>query len=151
MGRKMLSNTQQGLDLPQLVSVVGLSKVMQDPQAVQSFLPIDRSMLVGNYDFLIFDATLPSQRMAMAAALAQAADTMMKDPRSIFVLGKDPKLLFDEWLELMGVKNADRFNLTPQRFAEIVALAGATGNSGGSNVPPNGAGQSPNGRPGQSK
>lgn len=151
MGRKMLSNTQQGLDLPQLVSVVGLSRVMLDPQAVQSFLPIDRSMLVGNYDFLIFDATLPSQRMAMAAALAQAADTMMKDPRSIFVLGKDPKLLFDEWLELMGVKNADRFNLTPQRFTEIVALAGATGNSGGANVPPGGAGPTANGRPGQSK
>ena len=134
--RKMLSNTRQGLDIPQLVSTVGIQRVMMDPATVQAFLPVDRSMLYGSYDFLIFDATLPSQRMAMAATLAQAGETMMKDPRAFLVLGKDPKLLFDEWLELMGIKNADRFNLTPERLGEIMLLAGAAGNPGGSGAPP---------------
>lgn len=142
LGRKMLSNIQQGLDIPQLVSVVGIQKAMSDPLAVQSFLPVDRSMLYGSYDFLIFDATLPSQRMAMAAALAQAGEVLMKDPRAILVIGKDPKLLFDEWLELMGVKNADRFNLTPERLGLFMSLAQPQGNAGGTGVPSNGGGPS---------
>lgn len=135
-GRKMLSNTQQGLDIPQLVSIVGLQKVMTDPQAAQAFLPVDRSMLYGSYDFLIFDATLPSQRMAIAAALAQAGDILVKNPMSIFALGKDPKLIFDEWLELMGVKNADRFNLTPQRLQELMLLGGTARNQAAPATPP---------------
>lgn len=135
LGRKLLSNHQQGLDLPQLVAVVGLQKVMEDPLAVQSFLPVDRSMLYGSYDFLIFDATLPSQRMAMAAALQAAGEVLIKDPRAFLVLGKDPKLIFDEWLELMGIKNATRFNLTPQRLAEIIGLGQLAGNPGGAQAP----------------
>lgn len=135
-GRKMLSNTQQGLDAPQLVSIVGLQKVMSDPQAVQSFLPVDRSMLYGSYDFLIFDATLPSQRMANAAALAQAGDILIKNPMSILALGIDPKPIFFEWLELMGIKNAERFALTPQRAQELMSLGGNAGNAGAPPAPP---------------
>jgi hypothetical protein len=134
-GRKMLSNTQQGLDMPQLVSIVGLQRVTQDPQSAQAFLPVDRSMLYGSYDFLIFDATLPSQRMAIAAALAQAGDVLMKNPMSVFALNIDPKLVFLEWLELMGVKNAERFQLTPQRLQELMLMAGLGGNAGGPPVP----------------
>lgn len=139
-GRKMLSNTQQGLDVPQLVSIVGLQRIVTDPASVQSFLPVDRSQLYGSYDFIIFDATLPSQRMAIAAALAQAGDILVKNPLSIFALGKDPKLIFDEWLELMGVKNADRFNLTPQRAQELMLLGRAGGNQA---APPTPGGESP--------
>lgn len=135
-GRKMLSNTQQGLDAPQLVSIVGLQRVLSDPMAAQAFLPVDRSMLYGSYDFLIFDATLPSQRMAIAAALAQAGDILVKNPMAIFALGKDPKLIFDEWLELMGVKNADRFNLTPQRLQELMLLGSAARNTSPAQPPP---------------
>ena len=135
MGCKMLSNAQQGLDMEQLVSVVGLQRIVSDPQTAQSFLPVDKSSLVGSYDFLIFDATLPSQRMAMAQALAQAGDILMKNPRSVMVLGIDPKLIFDEWLELMGVKNAERFGLTPERAGLLMQMAGAVGNPGNPPLP----------------
>jgi hypothetical protein len=142
VGRKMLCNSQQGLDMEQLVSIVGLQRVVSDPQTAQSFLPVDKSMLVGSYDFLIFDATLPSQRMATAAALAQAGDILMKNPASVLALNIDPKLVFFEWLELMGVKNADRFQLTPQRLGELMQVAGAARNAGGPPVPqgPSGGG-----------
>jgi hypothetical protein len=131
LGRKMLANHQQGLDMQQLVSIVGLQRVLSDPIAAQSFLPVDRSSLYGSYDFCVFDATLPSQRFAQAAALAQAGETIQKGGlAAVMILGKDPKLLFDEWLELMGVKNADRFNLTPERAGMFMQMAGAGGNQG---------------------
>lgn len=142
VGRKMLCNSQQGLDMEQLVSIVGLQRIVSDPQTAQSFLPVDKSMLVGSYDFLIFDATLPSQRMATAAALAQAGDILMKNPASVLALNIDPKLVFFEWLELMGVKNADRFQLTPQRLGELMQVAGAARNAGGAQVPPGPSGGS---------
>lgn len=153
LGDKSLQNLQQGLDAQQLVNIVGIQRYVLESQptmdplvqpAVQSFLPVDRSMLVGTYDFLIFDATLPSQRMAMAAALAQAGDILVKSPMAIFALGKDPKPLFEEWLELMGVKNVERFNLTPQRAGELLALGGAARNQGAAQPPQN---QSGNGQP----
>ena len=130
MGRKILSNIQQGLDIPQLVSVVGIQRVVGDPASVQAFLPVDRSMLQGSYDFLIFDSTMPSQRMAVAAALQGAGEILIKSPMSIFALNLDPMLLFQEWLELQGVKNAERFNLTPQRAGVLMQLAGLGGNQG---------------------
>jgi hypothetical protein len=134
LGRKLLANHRQGLDIQQLINIIGIQRVVQAPQEAQAFIPVDKSSLVGSYDFLVFDATLPSQRMAMAAALAQAGDILMKNPMAIFALGKDPKLLFDEWLELMGIKNADRFNLTPQRAGEFMLMAGAAKNSGTAQV-----------------
>jgi hypothetical protein len=152
----MLSNSQQGLDIEQLISIVGLQRVILDsqpdpsnpgqPSPVQSFLPVDKSMLVGSYDFLIFDATLPSQRMAIAAALAQAGDILMKNPASVMALNIDPKLVFYEWLELMGVKNAERFQLTQQRLGQLMQVANAARNPGGAPVPQGPSGPSgPNG------
>lgn len=135
LGRKLLSNHQQGLDMEQLVSIVGLQRIVGDPQSTQAFLPVDRSMLYGSYDFIISDLTLPSQNMAIAAALAQAGDVLVKSPMSVFALGIDPKLIFLEWLERMGVKNAERFQLTPDRLAVLAAMAGFAGNQGNTPVP----------------
>lgn len=135
MGRKMLSNHQQGLDMEQLVSIVGIQRVVSDQKTVQAFLPVDRSMLYGSYDFNVLDATLPSQNMAIAAALAQMADTIQKSPMSIFALNLDPQLLTLEWLERMGVKNAERFGITPERFAVLAGMAGIARNPGGPQAP----------------
>lgn len=144
LGRKLLSNHQQGLDMEQLVSIVGIQRVVSDQATVQAFLPVDRSMLYGSYDFNVFDATLPSQNMAIAAALAQMAEILQKSPMSIFALDLDPQLLTLEWLERMGVKNAERFRITPERFAILGGLAGITGNPGGAPVPQGQGGPSGN-------
>lgn len=154
LGKKLVANHRQGLDEEQLVKVIGLQRYLLNaqpdpstpylPSPVQSFLPVDKSQLVGSYDFLTFEGTLPSQRMAIAAALQAAGDVLIKNPMSIFALGKDPKLLFEEWLELQGVRNAERFNLTPQRIAEIVGLAQLRGNAAGPQAP---QGQGPSGGP----
>lgn len=131
LGRKMNENHRQGLDDEQIIRVIGLQRYMEQQDAVRSFVPVDKSALIGAYDFLVFEATLPSQRTAIASALQQAGDLLVKNPMSIFALQLDPKLLFDEWLELQGVRNAERFRLTPQRAGEFIAMAGAARNAGG--------------------
>jgi hypothetical protein len=145
MGRKVLCNLQAGLDEEQLVRIVGISKFIRDSQPdpltgvppVRAFLPVDKSSIVGSYDFLIFDGTLPSQRMAIAAAIAQAGEILIKGgPQALLALQLDPKLLFDEWLELQGVHNADRFRLTPQRLGEIINMAQFARNAGNPGLPP---------------
>lgn len=130
LGRKMLCNLRQGLDEQQLVNIIGVAKFIKNAQTgvVQQFLPVDKSQLIGNYDFLIFDATLPSQRMANAAALQELLVALSKDPRLVLVFNKDPKLILDEILELRNIRNAERFDLTPERAGQLVALAGGPGN-----------------------
>lgn len=160
LGRKLLCNLQQGLDEAQLVSIIGLQQYIVDSQPellmtpqgmpipsvspVQAFLPVDKTMLVGSYDFTLFDATLPSQRMARAAALAQAGDTLTKNPLAIFALNKDPKLLFESWMEDMGIRNVQQYDLTPERAQLLMQLAGAARNAGGAQGAP---GQSQAGGP----
>lgn len=138
LGQKMLKNLRQGLDVQQLVKVVGMSNIQQDPSAVATLLPVDKTMLTGNYDFLTFDDTLPSQRTAIAGYLQEVLTALSQNPRLVFALGYDPKLIAQEWFKLVGIRNADRFNLTPQRFAELAQLAQLGGNPGS---PPGAGGQ----------
>jgi hypothetical protein len=155
VGRKMNANHRQGLDDEQLVRIIGLQRYMENAQpdpitgqesAVRQFLPVDKSQLVGAYDFHVFEGTLPSQRTAIAGSLLQFGEMLMKDPRAVVLLQYDPKLLVDEWLELQGIRNAERFRLTPQRLNELMQLAGVTRNAGGAGVPPQ---QSAGGPPGR--
>lgn len=146
LGKKLISNSRQGLDEQQLIRIVGLQRYVKDASAVQAFMPLDKSMLYGSYDFLIFNATLPSQRMATAQALQELLVAMAKDPKSIFVFQKDPKLILDEVLELRGIHNAERFDLTPERAQQFMLMAGAAPNPA---VPSGTPGAVPsNGQPG---
>ena len=138
LGKKLISNLRQGLDEEQLVRVVGLQRFLMNSQPdqltgispVQSFIKVSKQQLVGNYDFLVFDATAPSQRAATAMALQELLVALSKDPRLILVFQKDPKLLLDEILELRNIRNPERFNLTPERAAELMQLAGGAANAG---------------------
>ncbi len=126
LGQKMLSNLRQGLDEPTLVKVIGAQQLMTDPltmQGAQFFKNVTKADLVGNYDFLVFDGTLPTERNATALTLQELLVAMAKDPRLALVFQKDPLLLINEVLDLRGVRNAERFNLTPQRAQELMLVA----------------------------
>ena len=144
MGTKMLSNSRQGLDEPTLLRIIGPSKMQLnalEPQAVQTFSQVTKEDLVGNYDFLVFDGTLPSERAAIAMTLQELLVAMSKDPRLVMIFKKDPTLILNEVLELRGIRNAERFDLTPQRAAELMQLAGAAGNPAVAGGPPGAGGQ----------
>jgi hypothetical protein len=138
LGKKLIANIRQGLDVDQLVRVVGLTKVQEDPMSVQAFLPVNRSMLLGNYDFKVFNATLPSQRAQDAAGLQELLMALAKDSRLVMVFGIDPKLLLLKILELRNIQNVEQYRLTPQRAQELMLLAGLAGNPTNAGGPPGG-------------
>jgi hypothetical protein len=116
MARKMLSNHQQGLDVKQYVSVVGDNA---SPEGYTRFVAATRQDLIGNYDFEVFDGTLPSERGAQAMALEEFLVQMMKSPEVVMMLGYDPKKIVEEWLELRGIRNPKRFLLDQVRAQEM--------------------------------
>jgi len=148
MGKKMLSNLRQGLDVPTLIKEIGPSAMMPLPvpglaQGAMGFKQVTKADLVGNYDFLIFDGTLPSQRGQTAMALQELLVAMMKTPQMIPIMGLDPKLILYEVLDLRDVRNVQRFQLTPDRLAVFTAMAQSQGNAGGHGPSAGGGGQTP--------
>lgn len=157
MARKMLSNNRQGLDEPTLVKVYGQVNTQMNQAAAVQLVPglaapqlaaqgvpmyqlqsITKDQLIGNYDLSIFNGTLPSQRQAIAAVLMEWLQTAMKDPRTVLVTGLDPKLVLFEVFELLGVRNVQRFGLTPERLQQLMSMAQPAPNPGGSGSPPRG-------------
>jgi hypothetical protein len=141
LGRRMLSNLRQGLDIEQLVRIYGETNTMVDNQTAQAtdpngesaidrFLPVDKAMLVGRYDFEVFDGTLPSQRGAMAQGLREVLLAMASRPESIPILGFDPALILNEILVLSDVRNVNRLRLTPGRLQQIMSMAQPPANAG---------------------
>ncbi len=155
LGRRMLSNLRQGLDVEQLVRVYGESRTQADAQAsmahdpaglnaVARFLPVSKKDLVGRYDFEHFDGTLPSQRGATAMQLREVLDGLIKNPTMIVMSGYDPALILTEILELLDVRNTQRLRLTPERLQQYMQMAGAGGNQAGPSGGPQ-QGQAANG------
>jgi hypothetical protein len=160
MGKHLLSNIRNYMDAQQLVRIVGLSNVVDNGQSIPppsnipgqppqnnfqgltQFLPVDKTMLVGNYDFMVFDGTLPSQRGQTAAMLQELLVQLVSNPQLSLIFQIDPRPLLREILTLRGIRNLDQFNLTPESAQQLIQLAGlarvATAGAGaqpGSNGP----------------
>jgi hypothetical protein len=144
LGRKMLDNLRAGLDEPTVVRIFGELNSVLNREGVFRFLNVTPEMLVGNYDFLVFDGTLPSQRASTAQALQELLSVMGAKPELIPIFGYDPQLLMAEILNLRGVRNAEQYKLDPTKAGQFAQLAqvsrnamgatGGTGANGGQNV-----------------
>jgi hypothetical protein len=145
LGRHMLTNIRDGMTVEQLVRIVGQSNVMNNQQAVPQFILADKSQLLGNYDFLVFDGTLPSQRGATAQTLQELLINLLQKPELTFVLGIDPRPLFNEIMILRGIRNIDQFRLTPQSAQELISLAGLARNATANVEAQTGSGPAPGG------
>ncbi|SRR6266436_205619 len=108
MGRKMLSNLRDGLDEKTVVNLVGADKAMG-----ADFIKADKEDLVGNYDFEVFDGTLPSEKVLIAQALQEVLTALIPNPQAAVALQIDPRAMLMEQLELRGVRNPERFTLAP--------------------------------------
>lgn len=129
LARKLLSNCRDGMDIPQLVKAIGASNVQNNQFGVQQFITADKTQLVGNYDFLPFDGTLPSQRGAVAQVLQELLSVMMARPESAFLFQLDPTAILLEMLHLRGIRNVDQFRLSPDKAQQLVGLAAAAKNA----------------------
>lgn len=118
LGEKMLMNLQQGLDEQTYVLVRGIDSVDPTTGAInteyEQFKPVDKQKIIGQYEFRIYDGTLPSEKGYIAQALQDTLTQELSNPVAAQVFGMNPKALHDEILKLRGVKGLQRFQLPPQ-------------------------------------
>jgi hypothetical protein len=107
MGDQMLQNLRHGLDEEAIVRVVGLQRALVGA----SFKKVNKEDLSGDYDFEIFDGTLPSEKHFVAEALQEVLMALIAKPEAAIALQLDPRKMLLEALELRGVRNPERFSL----------------------------------------
>jgi hypothetical protein len=141
LGKKMLCNLRYGLEVDVIVRVMGQVNVAMDPMLVTAFKKVNPNDLIGEYDFMVFDGTLPSQRMAQAQAIQELLTLLVSKPESAIVFQYNPQLLMQEMLELRGLRNADRFRLSPQQAQQFIQLGLTARNAINGTPAPNAGGQ----------
>ena len=118
LGEKMISNLRDGLDEETYVRVIGDTA---DPVAYQQFKKVSKKDLVGDYDFEIFDGTLPSERGMQAQGLQELLVALLSNPMTILLLGFDPQVIAREVLELRNIRHPERFLATPEVLQQLIA------------------------------
>lgn len=123
LGQRMLSNCRDGMTAPQLVRVLGESNFIENQEGVGRFITVDKSQLIGNYDFLIFDGTLPSQRGAIAQSLQELLLVMLQKPETALLFQLNPLAILDDILTYRGIRNLSKYRLNPEQAQGLIGLA----------------------------
>lgn len=118
MGRQMISNSRDGMDLPSFVRLAG---DIPNLEAFNRFVEVDKTKLVGNYDFEVFDGTLPSEKDAIAQALVELLTGFIGNPQAAEQLGFDVSTIMFQLCELKGIPTPEFFLLPPAR-ARLAAM-----------------------------
>jgi hypothetical protein len=116
LGRMMLANTRQGRSKEVYEAIVG-TRALEAP--FEQVILADANKLAGGYDFLPYDATLPSDRQQQANMLMELFSVLISNPQSIAMLQKDPSKLLNYIAELFGIKNLHDFSLNPDQTLQM--------------------------------
>ena len=143
LGRQMIANQRDGLDEPTFVRLTG---DIPDLNAFNRFKQVDKNMLVGNYDFEIFDGTLPSEKNAIANSLEELFAAFIQNPQAAMALGIDTQKLLMLLAKYRGIPAPEQVLIDPARMrlaqAGLASPPGADGNpqpqQGMSMMPPQG-------------
>lgn len=135
LGRNLLSNLRDGLDVEQLVRIHGMqvlapvdvSSSAPGPADVAQFLGVTKAALVGNYDFDTLDGTLATEKGFISNSLQELLSAIMTNPTAAVIFGMDAKKLLTEIMTLRGIKNPEKFQLMPEQQAQLMTLLSAAG------------------------
>lgn len=110
LGRQMLSNTRQWRSKEIYEMIVG-EYALEAPY--ETTILADPTKLAGNYDFMPYEATLPSDRQYQANILQELFGLLVSNPNSMAMLNKNPMLLLNHIAQLYDIKNLNDFNMQP--------------------------------------
>jgi hypothetical protein len=108
LGRQILSNTRQSRTKEVYEQIVG-KRSLEAP--FEEVILADPNKIAGGYDFIPYDATLPTDRQQQAGVLTELFTAMISNPNTLQLLQKDPTKLLKYIAELHGIKNLDEMNL----------------------------------------
>ncbi len=109
-GRQVLSNTRQWRTREVYDQIVGREGI--DAPYDQVILA-DPSKIAGGYDFVPYDATLPTDRQFQANMLQELFGLLVQNPDSMTLLNKNPMVLLNYIAKLYNIKNLSDFDLKP--------------------------------------
>lgn len=110
LGRQLLSNTRQGRTKEVYEMIVG-ALALEAP--FEQVIYANPMKIAGGYDFLPYDANLPSDKQFQASQLQELFGLLISNPNSIQLLQKDPTKLLKHITQLLGIKNLDDYSLQP--------------------------------------
>src|SRR2546430_117184 len=120
----------------------------------EHFIGDTKQVLVGKYEFEIFDGKITSERSNTAQALEEVLTMLLQNPNAAVLFGLDPKKLLREIMILRGIKNPERFALDNATMSNIVnavrsgVVPAGAGSPAGQSVLPSPGPRSPgNGQP----
>lgn len=123
LGRKCARNHQQYLDMPRTVKVAGLSIIDENTgqvrEDVTQMMEVTADDLVGNYDFKVYEGTLPSERFQMANILQEQLVGLFTNPQMAQVLQMDPRKMFVDILKLKGIPNPEYYKVSFDQIQEM--------------------------------
>lgn len=112
MAQAMLTNHRQGSDFEMFKTVCG------DDVTEELFMEFKQTpeKLAQSNDLLVFDGTLPSEKMFMAQSLQEILTVVMTNPDAATRFNLDPKLILEEMFALRGVTKLKRFEFSQQEL-----------------------------------
>lgn len=108
--KQVLSNTRQWRTKDVYEMIVG-QLVIDAPY--ESTIYADPKKLAGGYDFVPYDATLPTDRQFQAGVLQELFTVLVQNPQTIQLLNKDPIKLLNYIAQLYNIRNMRDFDLQP--------------------------------------
>lgn len=108
LGEQLVSNTRQGRSKAVYDRILGADAAKYPYEVCILATP---EQIGGAYDFMPYDATLPSERGQIVATLKELLMELMKTPGSAQALGLDLGKMLKTAVTLSGLKNFEDFTL----------------------------------------
>lgn len=139
IANQMLQNLREGLEIETFVRLFG---PFSDPGQFIEFHKVTSADLVGDYDFELFDGTLPTEKIAMSNTLQELLSVLYQRPDLALLLQLDVRALTFELLRLRNIRHPEQFTLTfeqqrllmTQMMVQQQAQAPQKGTNGNGNV-----------------
>lgn len=108
LAEQMLANTRQWRSEEVFSLIQGSDS---EKYSFEEVILSDPDTIAGGYDFIPFDATLPSEKGAVVHQLSELFKLVL-EPGAAQALDLDPKALLDHIMTLLGIHNLDDFRLS---------------------------------------
>ena len=130
LGSQMLSNLRDGVDENEFDAVYGLGMNEIDEVEKQKVFIAFKSNpthLARMTDLIVFDGTLPSEKVFLAQSLQEILVALLANPEAAQLFNLSPQKIFEQIQELRGVRKLSRFSLTPNPTTDAGQIIDTTG------------------------
>lgn len=117
LGQQLLANTRQWRTANVYANIVG---AMVEEAPFETTILANPEKIAGGYDFVPYDATLPTDRQFQAGVLQELFGLLVSNPNTIQLVNKDPMKLLNYIAQLYNIRNLRDFDLSTLPVTQVV-------------------------------